>query len=90
MKSVSKFNGDHYKPAIIFVSKQVICPATAKPVCSDKTCFSIMCLYKLLLWSSNKLKHSIFVHKLCYLVFTLDHKCPVTVSDQAKIFPVKI
>ena len=24
-----------------------------------------------------------------YLVFTLDHKCPVTVSDQAKSLPVK-
>ena len=30
-----------------------------------------------------KLKHSIFVHKLCYIVFTLGHKYPITVSDQA-------
>ena len=36
-----------------------------------------------------KLKRSIFAHKLRFIVFTLDHKCTVTVSDQAKILPVK-
>ena len=32
---------------------------------------------------------SLFSNKNRYIVFTLDQKCPVTVSDQAKILLVK-
>ena len=76
---------------IIFVSKQVIFLARdkfwpdKKSVWSDKTCFFITCLCQLVLWSSD-MKCSIFPHKHCYIVFTLDHKCPVTVrSDPSKL-----
>ena len=56
-----------------------------KPVWSDKTCvYSNWCCGPVI-----KLQRSIFEHKLHYIVFALDLKCPVTVSDQVTIFPVK-
>ena len=82
---------------IISDSKQVICPARdkfwpdKKPVWSDGTCFSITCLHQLILWSSNKIKTlHLWAQTSSYIVFKLDLKCPVTVSGQAKILPVKI
>ena len=88
---------DIWSLQIIFGSiKQVICLARdkfwpdKKPVSSDKTYFSITCLRQLVLWSSNRIKTFHFcTQTLSYIVFTLDHKCPVTVSCQAKILPVK-
>ena len=75
---------------IIFVSKQVICSARDKLARSQsgqtKHLFP-SCVYAN--WYCGpgiKLKCSIFVHNL---QVTLDHKCPVTVSNQAKILPVK-
>ena len=47
-------------------------------------------LRQLVLWSNNKNKtFHICAQTSSYIVFKLDHKCSVTVSDKGKILPVK-